>query len=108
MLGEKAAIQTVPFKAAALTVKEATVVCVKLPLVPVTLTLNVPVGPFASVVKVSVERAVPPEVTKTLVRLNLQPGQLGHARFGEVARLTVPLNPFRLVTVIDDVALVPG
>ena len=60
-------------------VNDATVEWDKLPLVPVTFTLNVPVGPPTSEVKVKVEDAVPPEDNTTLVGLTLQPGQLAHA-----------------------------
>ena len=60
-------------------VNDATVERDKLPLVPVTLTLNVPVGPPTSEVKVKVEDAVPPEDNATLVGLTLQPGQLAQA-----------------------------
>ena len=57
----------------------ATVEWDKLPLVPVTLTLNVPVGPPTNEVKVKVEDAVPPEDNATLVGLTPQPGQLAQA-----------------------------
>ena len=60
-------------------VNDAMVEWDKLPLVPVTFTLNVPVGPPTSEVKVKVEDAVPPEDNTTLVGLTLQPGQLAHA-----------------------------
>ncbi len=60
-------------------VNDAMVEWDKLPLVPVTLTLNVPIGPPTSEVKVKVEDAVPPEDNTTLVGLTLQPGQLAQA-----------------------------
>lgn len=89
-------------------VNDATVEWDKLPLVPVTLTLNVPVGPPTNEVRVKVEDAVPPEDNATLVGLTLQPGQLAQASCGEVAKLTVPLNPLKLVRTIEEVALAPA
>lgn len=101
------AMHTSPGDTAGTIVNEAVVECFRLLLVPVTFTLNVPVGPPANEVKVRVADPVPPEESVTLVGLMLQPGQLGHVRFGEVPRLTVPLNPFTLVKAMLDVAEEP-
>jgi len=75
---------------------------VRLPLVPVTVTVNVPV--FEEV-QDSVEAPLPPLVSVTLVgeRVQLSPVE------GETlaVRLTGPANPLRLVAVIADVPVPP-
>ncbi len=88
-------------------VNDGIVKCDNFPLVPVTLTLNVPVGPGAKDLKVKVEDPVPPEDKVTFAGLTLQLGQLGQSGGGDVERLTVPLNPFTLLSMIDEVAVEP-
>ena len=79
-------------------VNDAVVECDNFPLVPVTLTLKVPVGPGVKDLKVKVEDPVPPEDRVTFAGLTLQPGQLGQSGGGDVLKLTVPLKPLRLFT----------
>lgn len=75
---EASAMHTTPVWGGVVTiVNEAMVECDRLPLVPVTFTPKVPVGPPAVVVNVSVDEACPPDESVTFVGLMTQPGQLG-------------------------------
>ncbi len=106
---ELGAIQTSPAGGGAdeTTVKPTLTLCDKLLLVPVTLTLKVIVGVPIVVENVSFAWAVPPDESMTLVGLIVQPGQLGHSGGGEVAKLTVPLKPPTLESIIELVAEEP-
>lgn len=80
------------------------VVCKVDPLVPLTLTLNVPDGVEDVVETVSVEVADVPEERVTLMELNDGVGPEGET---PVAKLTVPLKPLRLVNVMVEVPDAP-
>lgn len=101
------ATQTVPFRGVVVTVNNTTVECDRLPPLPVTLTPNVPVGPPTKEAKVKAAEPAPPDGNETLVGLMLHWGHIGQASRGCVARLIVPLNPFKLVSEIDEVTLLP-
>ena len=70
--------------------------CVSVPLVPVMVTVNVPRLSPDEPVKVSTEVPDPPEDTVIEAGLKLAVTPVG----GFAESVTVPLNPFRLVTVI--------
>jgi hypothetical protein len=92
------------------TVKPTLAVCVRLPLVPNTVTNPLRVLMIPTVI-VRVALAVPPGARVTLVGLMVQLLQLGgHAMRGpvDVMRETVPANPLMLVMLMVDVAVVPA
>ena len=70
-------------------------VYLRLPLVPVTARLYVPIGVVALVLAVKVEVAVPPADTVTARALRVQVMLVGQL----LLRSTVPLNPFSDLTV---------
>jgi len=74
------------------------------PLVAVTLTLNVPVAALADVT-FRVELPAPFEVSVIVEGLRLVVGPVGET---EAAMVTVPVNKLRLVTVIVDIPEDPG
>jgi len=76
---------------------------VELP-VPVVVTTYDPVGVELVVQTVRVDVAVPPDGTETTVGLKLVDGPAGEI---VDVRLTLPLNPLTLVTVIVEVAQEP-
>ena len=65
------AMQTVPFRGVEVTVNNTIVECDRLPLLPVTLTSNVPVGPPAEEAKVKVDEPAAPDGKLILVGLML-------------------------------------
>jgi hypothetical protein len=80
--------------AAAFTTRLTVVLCVRVPLVPVTVSVEVPAGVLLVVVTVSVE--VPEPVTE--VGPKLPPAPLGKPL---MLRVTVPVNPFNAPTVAE-------
>jgi hypothetical protein len=78
--------------AAAFTARDTVALCVRLPLVPVIVSVEVPAGVLLAVVTVSVE--FPEPVTDVGLKLPFAP--LGKAL---TLRLTVPVNPFNALTV---------
>lgn len=79
----------------------------KLPLVPVTVTPQVP-PVCGKLVKVSVEIALPFVGRLTTPGLMVQVGQPMARHCTGSVRVTVPLNPLRLVRLIAEVAVDPG
>ena len=69
--------------------------------------MKVVVGLPAVVVKERADVADPPEEMVTLPGFRLQVGQLGQRGGGDAERLTVPLNPLTLVTVMVEVTVEP-
>lgn len=84
--------------------KDTTTEWDKLPLVPVTVPLNVIVGVLRSVEKVRVALAVPPETRVTLTGLMLHCGQPIARQENGMVKLTMPANPLRLATRMVEVA----
>jgi hypothetical protein len=80
--------------AAAFTTRVTVVLCVRVPLVPVMVSVYVPAGVLLAVVTASVE--LPEPVTEVGVKLPLAP--LGNPL---ALRLTVPVNPFSAPTVTE-------
>jgi hypothetical protein len=87
--------------------KPTRILCDKLPLVPVTLTLYAPAAVPSTLVKLRIALPVS-ACSATMLGLMLQVGHRGQAGGGEVVRVTLPLNPNRLVSTIADVALDPA
>lgn len=87
--------------------KNTTTECVRPPLVPVTVMFpEVPAGPPTML---SVAKPLPPGVRLTLEGVIFHTVHWGVGQRGEgvVVRLTVPLNPLRLVNVIVELPLPP-
>jgi len=81
--------------------------CERLPLVPVTRIVYEPGVVSEDVVIVRVETAEPPEDIVRLELLNEITGALLVAGDRLLVRVTAPLKPFRLVTVIAELELAP-
>jgi hypothetical protein len=89
------------------TLKSTMTECVRLPLVPVTVMF--PELPADPPTMLRVAKPVPPGVSLTLegvIDHTVHPG-VGHRGEGVVCKLTVPLNPLRLVRVIVELPLPP-